>query len=265
MLVLPSSTTLALVTFAALALGITLGTTLRRRLPEHHLREESREVLQTASGILATLVALVMGLLVSSAKGAFDQAGAEITGAGATAIVLDRALAEYGPEAAPIRADLRRVVAAILGRLWPDQAAEDVARLPAEDAAADAANRPTGLDDLQHRIRRLDPPDDLRKAVRDHAVEKCEDLIDTRWLMVEQSQNPLPPVFLVILVAWLAVLATGLGLLAPRNATTVLALVVCAASMSGAIFLIMELNRPFQGTIQVSPSPLQNALRVLGR
>jgi hypothetical protein len=257
-----SSTSLALITFATLVLGVVLGTGLRRLLPEHHLREESREVLQTASGILATLVALVMGLLVSSAKGAFDQAGAEITGAGATVIVLDRALAEFGPETAPIRDDLRRAVAAILDRLWPEEAAEDVARLP---VGPDAANRPTGLDAIQHRIRRLDAPDDLRKAIRDHAVEKCEDLIDTRWMMVEQSHNPLPPVFLVILVAWLAVLAVGLGLLAPRNATTVLALIVCAASMACAIFLIMELNRPFQGTIQVSPAPLQNALRVLGR
>lgn len=252
---------ITLLTFLVLLLGATAGTALRSRLPEHHLRDESFEALQIALGILATLVALVLGLLVGSAKTSFDQASAEITQTGTSAILLDRTLLAYGPEATPIRADLQRAIVSILERLWHETPLEEP--VASRDVLL-PSHIPT-LDAVQQEIRHLNPPDDLRRSLRDHAVDQCDDLINTRWLIVEQAQNPLPPLFLALLIGWLGLLALGLGLIAPRNRTTLLAQFVCAAAMTGAVFLMLELNRPFDGLIRISSAPLEIALHHLRR
>jgi hypothetical protein len=252
---------ITLLTFIVLILGVMVGTALRPRLPEHHLRDESFEALQIALGILATLVALVLGLLVSSAKSSFDQASTEITQTGTTAILLDHALTNYGPEANPIRADLRRVVESIVRGLWHGSERDE----PAGARPMLLPGHLPSLDAIQQQIRQLNPADDLQRSIRDHAVDQCDELIDTRWLIVEQAQNPLPPLFLALVIGWLGLLALGLGLLAPRNRTTLIAQFVCAVAMTGAVFLILELNQPFDGLIVVSPAPLENALRYLRR
>ena len=93
----------ALITLACLCTGTILGSLIRSRLPDHHLRDDSRDVIKMASGMIATLVALVIGLLVSSSKSTYDQASAGVTQIGAKAIVLDRVLERYGPETKAIR------------------------------------------------------------------------------------------------------------------------------------------------------------------
>ena len=93
----------ALITLACLCAGTILGSLIRNRLPDHHLRDDSRDVIKMASGMIATLVALVIGLLVSSSKSTYDQASAGVTQIGAKAILLDRVLARYGPETKAIR------------------------------------------------------------------------------------------------------------------------------------------------------------------
>jgi hypothetical protein len=82
--------------------------------------------------------------------------------------------------------------------------------------------------------------------------------------MIEQAQTPLPTVFLGILIFWLMVLFASLGLLAPRNVTTWCCLFVCAVSMAGAIYVILEMDRPLEGAVQISPAPLRKALAVIG-
>src|SRR5262249_31008746 len=114
-------------------------------------------------------------------------------------------------------------------------------------------------------IERLAPKDEAHGAVRTQALQACNDLLQSRWLTIERVQTALPTPLLVLLIFWLTVLLTSLGLLAPRHPTTVSCLFVCAVSMAGALFLLMEMNRPFEGMIQVSPAPLLKALWVVGR
>ena len=71
--------------------------------------------------------------------------------------------------------------------------------------------------------------------------------------------------FLVVLVFWLTILFISFGLFAPPNATVIATLFVCALSVSGAIFLILELDQPFEGLIRISSAPLRNALAHLGQ
>jgi Protein of unknown function (DUF4239) len=246
----------ALITVTAVCCGGLFGLMLHDRLPEEHVRDDSKDAVKTASGMIATLVALVIGLLVSSAKSSLDQANESLTQAGAKLIMLDQALGRYGPEAAPIREKMKASVQAAIERLWPSGRSYD--------GGIAAIERGTGLSETQKMIEHLAPTDEPRRASRTQALQICNDLAQSRWLLIEEAQTTLPTPFLVILIFWLAVLFTGLGLVAPRNATTVTCLFVCALSMAGAIFLFMEMNRPFDGLIQASKAPLVKALSVMG-
>src|SRR5689334_23977436 len=75
--------------------------------------------------------------------------------------------------------------------------------------------------------------------------------------------DPVP--FLVVLVFWPCIIFASFGLFAPRNGTVIAAFFVCALSVSGAIFLILELDRSFEGLLQVSSTPLRSALSQLGQ
>jgi hypothetical protein len=236
--------------------GMLLGSSLRRRLPGDHLRDDSKDAVKTASGMIATLVALVIGLLVSSAKSSFDQANAGITQMGAKIILLDRLLGRYGPETKPIRGRLRESIAAAVDRIWP------TARGPETGLAA--VERRTGVDDVQDMIQRLAPQGEPGRSLREHALATAKDVAESRWVIIEQAQVALPTAFVAMLIFWLTVLFTSLGLLAPRNATTYFCLSVCAISMAGAILLILEMSRPFEGTIRVSPAPMLKALSMIG-
>src|SRR4051812_21659703 len=114
-----ASLIMALVTMACVCAGTILGSLMRGRLPEQHLRDDSRDVIKAASGMIATLVALVIGLLVSSAKSTYDQASASVTQIGAKLILLDRTLARYGAETKVIRGEIREGIAITVDRLWP--------------------------------------------------------------------------------------------------------------------------------------------------
>lgn len=248
----------ALVTLACVSLGVLIGLRLRGILPEEHLKDDSRDILKTAAGLIATLVALVLGLLVGSTKNSFDAANAGLMQAGAKIIALDRHLARYGPETAPQRALLKATLRGGIERMWPGHGP---GRGDGDPADAGMAG---GLERLHGEIVALVPADDARKAIQSQAMQVSNDLLQSRWLLVEQTQYALPTPFLVVLISWLTVLYASFGLLAPRNPTALAALFVCAVSISGAIFLILELNHPFDGTIKVSSLPFEKALSLLG-
>jgi Protein of unknown function (DUF4239) len=247
----------ALITLASICAGTVLGSLVRSRLPDHHLRDDSRDVVKTASGMIATLVALVIGLLVSSSKSTYDQASAGVTQIGAKAILLDRVLERYGPETKAIRKRMSEGIAASVERLWPTD--------PGLNPSVAAVEQTTGMDDVHDLIMQLAPADEAHRILRSHALATCIELAQSRWLIIEQAQTTLPAAFLAMLIFWLTVLFASLGLLAPRNATTWCCLFVCAVSMAGAIYLILEMNRPLEGAVQISPAPLQKALSVIDK
>lgn len=251
---MPSLVT-TLIALACMGAGVLLGSFLRLRLPDQHLRDDSKDVVKTATGMIGTLVALVIGLLVSAANASFDQANAGVTQAGAKIILLDRLLVRYGPATAEIRSRLRQSVAASIERVWPITAGPK--------GGVGAIEEGTALEDIQEIIRQLAAKDEMSRSIQSQAFDVCKGLSESRWLMIEQAQTPTPAVFLVMLIFWLTVLFTGLGMLAPGNATTYFCLAICAVSMAGAILLILEMNRPMEGMIRVSPAPLYKALSVI--
>jgi hypothetical protein len=243
----------AVCTFAG-ALG---GIWLQTRLPRHHLDKDSHEIVKLGAGMIATITALVLGLLVSSAKGTFDTINDGIKQASARIILLDRILAQYGPGGQPVREQIQRAVVASLEAAKQQRlaGASVVAPVP-------VTNR---VEAVQSLLRALTPQTEGQRQLLAQAQQAASDMSQTRWLMMEEAQNELPLPLLAILICWLTVLFVSFGLFAPRNATVITVLFVCACSMSAAVFLIMELNRPLDGVVKVSSAPLRNVLEHLGR
>lgn len=242
-------------TLGCVCLGILIGGLLRGLLPKHHLSKSSQDLIKSAAGLMATLVALIIGLLVSSAKGTFDSANSGIAQVGAKAIALDRVLKRYGPETKESRDLLQKHVQVSIQRF-----ASSESNASEDDAAIEAA---AGIESIHDKIRDLKPKTDEQRQLQTQALQISEETLTALLQLLEQSQSDLPTFFVIVLIAWLAALFMSFGMLAPGHATAYGALLVCAVSISCAVFLILELNRPLQGAIQVSIVPLQKAASMM--
>lgn len=249
-----SATATAGIVFVCVFGGALLGLFLRTVLPTHHVSTESKDVVKLGMGLLATMAALVLSLLIASAKGSYDTQSTEVTQMAANVALLDRALAHYGPEAADARDLLRRFVAGTIDQLWGRSVTNSPAPLPGGAG-----------DTLYDTLQALSPQSEGQRAIRTEALQIVISTGRTRSLLAAQAHSSIPMPFLVIQVFWVTVIFTSFGLFAPSNATVVVALFVCALSVSGAIFLILELDQPFRGFIEVSSAPLRSVSANLGR
>ena len=222
------SFSIALIAFACIFGGALTGLFLQGLLPEHHLRSESKDAVKLGAGLIATMAALVLGLLVGSAKSSFDTVNAGFTQGAAKVIMLDRVLAHYGPETKDARDELRRAVANGVALLWPEENTPGTGFKAAEEAV--------GMEGVGARIQQLSPQTELQRSIQSQALQIGADLLQSRWLLVEQEQNSLPTPFLVILIFWLTILNITYGLLAPRNLTVVAVTCSCAPYPSPARF-----------------------------
>jgi hypothetical protein len=237
--------------------GALLGLLLSSLLPEHHLRDNSKDTVKVVAGTIATLAALVLGLLVGSAKSSFDSMNTEIMQSSTKVILLDRVLAAYGPETKDAREQLRLGVATVIETFWPEEKTEGSGL-----AGFERTNR---METLQTKLRALTPATDAQRQLLSQAQQISGDLVQSRWLVIEQAQGALPMTFLVVLLFWVTMLHISFGLFAARNATVITVLLISALSVSAAIFIILEMNHPLQGMIKVSSAPLRKALEHLGK
>jgi len=251
-----SSLGLSFAVFACVFGGAVCGILLNRALPPNHLSADSKDVVRMGMGLVATMAALVLGLLVSSAKTFYDAQSTELTQMSASVILLDRLLAHYGPETKEARDLLRAAVADNIDRTWPQERTR-----PSKLGAPSA----TGPEALIRNLQSLSPKDDQQRSIQSQALSIVMRLTQTRWLMYEQGANSVSKPMLVILVFWLTAIFVSFGLFAPRNATVIIALFVAALSVSGAILLILEMYSPFGGLIQISSGPLRTTLAQLGQ
>jgi hypothetical protein len=245
-----NTTLTALIVFGCLVGAVLLGRALRRLLPEEHLTADSRDTIKLAMGLVATMAALVLGLLVSSAKGSYDAERNEVIQMAAKVAFFDRVLTNYGPEAAGARAGFHEVVKDAVRQMWPG-----VAGAPAHLAPDTRAGNA-----VYSAIEGLSPHDDTQRKLKDQATTLATDFAQLRSLLVAQSVPSISEPMLIILVSWLVVIFLGFSVLAPPNPTVILALMVSALAVSGAIFLILELDQPFGGLIQISSEPMLNAM-----
>jgi hypothetical protein len=236
--------------FACVFGGAVFGLFLSAALPERHLSSDTKDVVKLSVALIATMGALVLGLLIASAKSAYDTRSSQLTQVSADVMLLDRMLVRYGPETMDARALLRGSVMAALERFWPLDGGRH--------ASFESAGSP--VEALYDKISELSPQSETQRALQSQALNISMDLGRTRLLLFEHASSSIPFAFLVVLVFWLSIIFASFGLFAPTNSTVIAAFVVCALSISGAIFLILELDRSFEGLLQVSSAPLREAL-----
>ena len=249
-----SSLAVSSIAFASIFGGALLGLWLRRVLPEHHLSHETKDVVKLGMGLVGTTTALVLGLLVASAKSSYDAQSAEVTQLASHIAVLDRVLAHYGPETKEARALLRESAGSALDRMWSKEGTDGSGATPY-----------LGGEILLDKVQALAPKNETQRSLRMQALAITMDLGKIRWLMYAQAAASVSMPLLVVLVLWLTVIFVSFGLFAPLNTTAVCSLLVSALSISGAIFLILEMYSPYSGFIQISSAPLRAALSNLGR
>lgn len=250
-----SSMVISWIVFGCVFGGALLGMFLRATLPEQHQDAGSRDVLKMLGGLLGMLAALVMGLLIGTGAASYITRRNQLAQMAVNIVLLDRGLGRYGPEAREARELLRRAVAFELQRTWP------------EDGSATSSNfDPTafGPEILYDKIRELKPRDDVQRAMKPRLLTIVVNLGQMRWLLFKQPGSAIPVPFLVVLSFWLSLIFTSFGFFAPLNTTMVIALLMGALSVAAGIFLILELERPFGGLVQVSAAPLRTALVQLG-
>jgi hypothetical protein len=235
--------------------GAMLGMVLRRILPENHLSTESKDVIKLGIALTSTMSALVLALLISSAKSSYDAQRNEITQMSANIILLDRLLAHYGPETKEARQLILSSVTGIADKIWPEKGGES------KDFASPAPVAEAFFDKIQE----LAPQNDVQRALQAQALKTSIDIGQTRLLLLEQGGRSIPMPFLVLLIFWVTIIFLSFGLFAPSNATVIATLFLCALSVSGAIFMIMELDRPFGGLIEISDAPLRSAIARIGK
>jgi hypothetical protein len=252
-----SSITIGFIVLACVFVSAMLGMFLGSFLPRHHLDGDSRDTMKLATGLIATLSALVLGLLVSSAKGTFDKTSNELNEAAVRTVELDRMLAQYGPETKEIRDQVKGRFSTVTDVI----ASGDESR----QAKLDTPETVAIFEGIQARIRALSPTNDTQREIKPHALQMFSEVSSGRWLLIVEGKGSISTPLLVILVLWLSTIFAAWGVFAPRNRVVIAALFACALSASGATFLILEMDRPLTGLIRVDTVSMRQAEAHLGQ
>jgi hypothetical protein len=229
-----------------------IGRLIRRKLPESHLSDETKAVVTLSTGVIGTLTALVLGLLIATASTTFNTRNQEITTLAAKVIRLDRLLRRYGPDADDERERLRNYLTMKLEDLFPKGHAKPVLENPKTIVL---------FEDLEDRLSAMEGQSPQRWLLS-HALSVTTEIAEVRWRLIEQDVIGIPVPVLLVVVFWLCLLFVSFGLFSPRNTTATVALFFCAIAVALAIQTILDLSRPFEGVVRVSDKPLRHALNV---
>ena len=244
----------ACIAFALILVSAVAGAVLRSRLPEHHLTGDSKDVIKLAVALIATMSALVLALLFASTRTSYERTSGYVSRMTADVIELDKLLAEYGPQAKPIRAALRSDIGPLIDSIWQ------------ENAITRGAN-PSGSkghgDSVLYMLRALEPTNKIEASILARALQVCTDLDQTQLALLSQPADAISNTFIIVLVIWLTFIFAVFSMSSPPNPTLFAVIFLCILSASAAIYLILELELPFDGLMQVPSSGLRNALKPL--
>jgi hypothetical protein len=236
--------------------GAVGGALLRRSLPERHLDSHAKDVVRLGAGLVATISGLLLGLLINSANSSFVSQRLQVKHLASDIILLDQLLMRYGPEAQAARESLRSSVLPFVDEVWGKRDS------PAPREHTLQTNIPAAR--LFLALHELSPRNDLQASIRTQTIQTMMDIARERLVLFEEADTALPAPFLVILLFWLTAIFASFSLFSPLNLVSIGALVVIAASASGALYLIFELSQPFSGLMQIPRSTIADALSVFG-
>ena len=250
-----------LVVAACVFAGGMAGLLLHGYLPETHRSKETQDVVRLGTGMLSVLASLVLGLLIATAKQAYDMVDHEMREYSADLLLLNETLRDYGDDAAAPRRLLRLHAAKVLHDVWPRIAKQQqVPPVRLEDREAARL-----LERVRETIRALAPVDVGQKWLQEQALQVSASLLRQRLVLIQQEGATVQPMILVILVSWISFIFASFGLNAPRNATVTGAFLVCSLAIGGSISLILEMDRPLNGVMKISSTPMVKALAEMNR
>lgn len=249
---------IALIAFAFIFGGAMAGFFFQRFLPAHHLNKESLDSVKLGAGLIATMAALILGLLVSSSKGTYDRVNVLINKAAANAINLNQTLKNFGPEADPLRQVLIDRITRIGNDIWPEHA-------KAATKGSEAIKQESTILGLTKMITGLKADSADAVQMKSVALAISAELNEERWQITVESTSKLPLTLVAIPVFWITFLIFVYAIFAPRNGTVKTVLFFCSLSIAGAIFLICEMSMPLDGSIKVPKQAFQTALEMMRR
>lgn len=246
------------VAIAVFAAGL-IGLVLQRILPQIHTTGPSRDMVGAVVGLLTLLCALVTGLLIWTAYGVYAGQNAAIQTLASKVLQLDLALADYGPEANPVRAALRDRVEKTIDQVWGTR--ETDANFAADNFAAAVQV----LRDPEKAVAHLQPSTDDQKQALATAKAAIEAIGQSRLQMSFALSAPVSYPLLLTVVGWVLFLFCGFGLMSRGEAVPVVALAVGAIAVASAILMILDLSNPYLGAFRASPAPIEQVLAVMGK
>ena len=241
-----------LASFASILIGAAIGMVLKRTLPAALLEGGSKEDIRLGAGFLSTLAALVIGLMIASAKNTYDNQNTNIRQLGTNAVLVDQMLTKYGTEAKAARTLLREIIPSATARIWQ----ENVSGKAGGSAfvISEAAER------FYNAVEGLKPANAEQTSLKSRIIQITTDMGRTRLLVFTQSEDAIPLPFFVVLVFWLMVIFASFSLFAEPGPVVIASTLLFALSVSSALFLIVDLSHPFQGLMQISNHHLHMVL-----
>jgi hypothetical protein len=238
-----SSTFAFLASLVSILIGAAAGMVLKRSLPENLLEAGSKEAIRLGAGFLATIAALVIGLMIASAKNTFDTQSTNIRQLGTNAVLVDQMLTKYGPEAAPARTLLREAIPTATARIWQENI---TGKIGSTFVVSGTGER------FYDAIEGLKPGNAEQTSLKSRIIQIATDMGRTRLLVFTQNDNAIPVPFFIVLVSWLAVIFASFSLFAEPGPIVIASMLAFALSVSSALFLIVDLGHPFDGLMQIS-------------
>jgi hypothetical protein len=225
------------------------------KLPARYRHDDTYNVVRLAANIFVVATSLVLGLLLNSAKNTFEAVDRNLHAFATDLVLLDRTLRHYGPEASEVRQRLTAYVRQAIDGTWADDGSRVL-----DDRRAERL-----LDDVGDALAAIRPSDPVRAELWREAQVNLQSVVKRRWALIEESEGTIPTPFLVMLSAWLVLIFASFGYRAPHNAVVATTLVVAALLIAGAIYLLLDMDQPFAGAIQISPAPLHRVEEQLHR
>jgi uncharacterized membrane protein len=245
---------IGLIVFAVILAGAFAGMMVRAHLPAHHLTDETKNLVSVSTAVVATVSALVLGLLISNANSKFTRLGGETTNLSAELLRLDHLLRRYGDDAEPARNLLVQYARHKSADLFPDD--------PADVRIGNPSTYEL-LQRLEDTLLSLKPANPRDQWWLGQAMTLAAKIGDTRWLLAQQIGQGTPKAFVAVLVVWLALLFASFGLFAPPNLTSAVILTLCALAVASSVVMFLELEQGFGGLVRISPEPMRKAVATL--
>ena len=243
--------------FTIISTGAMAGMAIQTYLPQHHRDADTKAVVQLVMGLIATMAALLLSLLIASAHTFYDTQQSEVQQLGVNIILLDDVLARYGHETDAIRALVKSDVSLMIQEISPTEGVGSIALAP-------QAKRANSVGVLEQ-VEALPTATPAQTYDKNAALGLLSDIANERLLIHEQSLSTVPKPIFVVMVVWLVGLFFSFGLFARRNPTIIVAMLSGAVSVAAAIFLILDLSQPYSGMTRVSLAPIQSASAQIDR